>query len=414
MDMASIGAVPTQDRSKAPLRFGILGAARIGPDALFSPAKTHLEVVITAVACRDQARGSKYARKHNIPKVYSGQRAYYGMASLSHRANIDVGLDFVDLVEDPHIDVVYVPLPVSMHFEWSMRALQAGKHVLVEKPMTSTADETRQIFALAQEKGLVALEAIHCTFHPVLQRVRDIVRSGELGQIKSVRAEFAWPSIVAHFLFPKDDIRFKYEMGGGCQMDMGVYPLTVIRYVTGAESAPLEVISATPTGHAADPTRIDRAMHATYALPDSVIAETFADLSAPGWGPFGLIPHWPKIGLSVSLEGGNIEVYNPLDPGVTHHIKVKPKHGTARTEKHYRYADGRGEKTWHSYTYQLHAFVDKVRGRTPWTWREPITTITAIETMERIYAKAGLPPRVASTYNSGLAQATVPSTTATV
>ncbi|KAI0635939.1 NAD-P-binding protein [Trametes polyzona] len=368
------------DKAESPLRFGILGAARVGPDALFTPAKTHPEVAVTAVACRDQARGSKYAQKHSIPKVFSGPQAYF------------------DLVADPNIDVVYVALPVSLHFEWSMRALQAGKHVLVEKPMTSRSDEARQIFALAKEKGLIALEAIHCTFHPVLQRVRDIVRSGELGKVKSVRAAFAWPSVYARFLFPADDIRYRYEMGGGCQMDMGVYPLTAIRYVTGAESAPLEVTSASATAHSTDPARTDRAMHATYALPDSVSAETFADLSAPGWGPFGLVPIWPKIALEVALEGGDVEVFNPLDPGVYHHIRVKPKRGPSRTERHYRYADGRGEKDWHSYTYQLHAFVDKVRGRTPAAWTEPITTITAIETMERIYEKAGLPPRVASTY----------------
>lgn len=127
-----------------------------------------------------------------------------------------------------------------------------------------------------------------------------------------------------------------------------MYPLTAIRYVTGADTAAHEVTSATAVGHASDPARIDRAMHATYALPDSVTAETFADLSAPGWGPLGLIPRWPKIGLAVALEGGDIEVFNPLDPGVYHHIRVKPKRGASRMEKHYRYADGRGEKTWHS------------------------------------------------------------------
>ncbi|EIW57561.1 NAD-P-binding protein [Trametes versicolor FP-101664 SS1] len=365
---------PLLDQTQSPLRFGILGAARIGPDALFTPAKTHPEVAVVAVACRDEARGSKYARQHHISKVHSGPQAYH------------------DLVADPDIDVVYIPLPVSMHFEWSMRALHADKHVLVEKPMTSNADEARQIFALAEQ------------FHPVLQRVREIVRSGELGRVKSVRAAFAWPSVVAHFLFPRDDIHFNYEMGGGCMMDMGVYPLTAVRYVTGADTAALEVTSATAVGHVSDPARIDRAMHATYALPDSVTAETFADLSAPGWGPFGLIPRWPQIGLSVALEGGDVEVFNPLDPGVYHHIRVKPKRGQSRTEKHYRYADGRGEKNWHSYTFQLHAFVDKVRGRTPWAWTEPTTTITAIETMEQIYAKAGLPPRVASTYKPEASQ----------
>ncbi|KAI0359853.1 NAD-P-binding protein [Trametes cingulata] len=378
--MAGKNEASTSDVSTFPLRFGMLGAARVGPDALFKPARTHPEVDVVAVACRDEARGSRYANQHHIPKLYSGPRAYH------------------DLIADPNIDVVYIPLPVTLHFEWSMRALEAGKHVLVEKPMTSTAEEARQIFALAEAKGLVALEAIHCTFHPVLQRVREIVTSGELGKVKSVRSCFFWPSVVAHFLFPGDDIRFNYDMGGGCMMDMGVYPLTAVRYVTGATSAPLEVTSATASGHASDPARIDRAMHATYALPDSITAETTADLAAPGWGPFGLIPRWPKLELSVSLEGGDIQVFNFIDPGVIHWIKVRPKRGVDRKEQVYRYDDGRGEKTWHSYDYQLRAFVDKVRGREPWTWTDPQATITQLETMERVYVKAGMPPRKASSY----------------
>ncbi|KAI0367771.1 NAD-P-binding protein [Pilatotrama ljubarskyi] len=376
----------TSQEPKSPLRFGMLGAARVGPDALFKPAKRNGEVSVVAVACRDAARGSKYAHEHSIPKLYSGPQAYY------------------DLLADPKIDVVYIPLPVTLHFEWSMRALEAGKHVLVEKPMTNTAEEARQIFALAEAKGLVALEAIHCTFHPVLQRVREIVTSGELGKIKSVRSEFFWPSVVAHFLFPGDDIRFDFDMGGGCMMDMGVYPLTAVRFVTGATSAPLEVTSATASGYHSDPTRIDRAMHATYALPDDITAETIADLSAPGWGPLGLIPRWPKLELSVSLEGGDIQVFNFIDPGVIHWIKVRPKGGANRKEKVYTYNDGRGEKTWHSYDYQLRAFVDKVRGRTPWSWTEPQSTITQLETMERVYLKAGMTPRKPSSYVHGASE----------
>ncbi|KAI0775200.1 NAD-P-binding protein [Trametes elegans] len=371
------------------LCFGILGAARIGPNALIKPARTHPGVAVLAVSCRDETRGQAYARKHDIPKTYSGARAY------------------LDLLDDPEIDAVYIPLPVSLHFEWSMRALEAGKHILVEKPMTNTAEEARHIFALAERRGLVALEAIHCTFHPVLQRVREIVSSGELGKLKSVHSSFVWPSVVARFLFSGDDIRFSYETGGGCMMDMGgsspllphllrLYPLAAIRHVSGAEAAALEVTSAIATGHTGDPRRVDRAMHTTYALPDSVTAETTADLSAPGWGPFGLIPRRPQLDLSVSLEGGEIEVFNFIDPGVVHTFKVKPKRGAARSEKVYRYADGRGEKTWHSYDYQLRAFVDKVRGRTPWAWTNPECTITQLETMERIYVKAGMAPRVPS------------------
>ncbi|KAI0359854.1 NAD-P-binding protein [Trametes cingulata] len=364
----------------SPLRFGILGAARIGPAALIKPAESHSDVVIVAVACRDEARGSQYARKHKIPKVYGGSRAYH------------------DLLADPNVDAVYNPLPNGLHFEWSMRALEAGKHVLIEKPFTDTADEARQIFALAAEKGLVVLEAMHSRFHPAMQRVREIVQSGELGKVKSATSSLALPSLFSRFAFVKDDVRFQYDLGGGATMDLGVYPLAAIRYVTGTDTSPAEVTSAVATGHALDPTRIDRAMNATFALPESITAETAVDFCLPGWGPLGLLPRMVQIDLNISLEGGDIKFFNFVLPTAYHTIKIQPKRGRGRTEKVYRYADGRGDKSWTTYRYQLEAFVAKVRGKTPWMWIDPETTITEMETIERIYSKAGFPPRIPSTY----------------
>ncbi|KAI0833492.1 NAD-P-binding protein [Trametes gibbosa] len=382
----------TQNAAQKVLRFGILGAARIAPGALIRPAKTHPGVSIVAVACRDEKRGSQFASAHKIPKVFTGSTAY------------------LDLLADPDVDAVYNPLPNGLHFEWTMRALEAGKHVLVEKPMTDTAEESRQIFALAETKGLVVLEAMHATLHPAMHRVRDIVQSGEFGKVKSVKAELALPQFFSRFIFHKDDVRFQHDLGGGCTMDMGVYTLAAIRFVTGNEKGPaLEITSATATGHVNDPARVDRAMHATYALPDSVTAESYVDFARPGWGPFGLIPGWPHTDLVVSLEGGEVTLVNYPLAGMYHVIKIKPKQGPARTEKAYRYADGRGDISWSTYRYQLEAFVDKVQGRTPWAWITPETTITGIETLERIYAKSGLPPRFASPYKSEISGAAPPS-----
>ncbi|KAI0331907.1 NAD-P-binding protein [Cubamyces sp. BRFM 1775] len=377
---------PTQNTTTAtpspgPLRIGILGAARIAPNALIKPAQSHPDVAVTAVACRDAARGTRYARKWGITRTFSGPNAYH------------------ELVADPEIDVVYIPLPNGLHFEWSMRALEAGKHILVEKPMTSTAEEARQIFALAEKKGLVALEAMHSVFHPAMQRMREIVQGGELGKVKSVETTFGLPGIISRFIFGKDDVRFNYDLAGGCMMDMGVYPIAATRFVTGTDSTPLEVTSAMPTGHPSDPARIDRAMHATFALPDSATGSMTADLALPGRGPLGLVPRLlPQFTLGVALDGGRVELWNYAGPHVYHWIKVRPARGAARTEKAYKYKDGRGDAAWSTYRYQLEAFVDKVRGRTPWYWIEPTTTITEMETVERVYAKAGMPPRVPSSY----------------
>lgn len=140
------------------------------------------------------------------------------------------------MLDDPEVDVIYNPLPNGLHFEWTMKALKAGKHVLLEKPATDTADEATQIYALAERKGLVVLEAFHyrsglassyrsflrtnrhhLSFHPAIQRVKAILDSKELGAIKSISAALTAPSGTAK----EDDIRWNYELGGGSTMDPG-------------------------------------------------------------------------------------------------------------------------------------------------------------------------------------------------
>lgn len=125
-------------------------------------------------------------------------------------------------------------LPNSMHFEWTARALQAGKHVLLEKPCADTAAEARVLFDLASKNDVVLLEGYgytygssravaledshaRCSFYPAIHRVKEIVDSGELGKIKSVHTEFCLPKGI----IPKGDIREKYELGGGATMDLG-------------------------------------------------------------------------------------------------------------------------------------------------------------------------------------------------
>ncbi|RPD60089.1 NAD(P)-binding protein [Lentinus tigrinus ALCF2SS1-7] len=385
---------PPPDLSTSALRFGILGAARIAPTALITPAKTHPDVVVAAIACRGKGRGEAFAQKHNIPKTFTGPTAYQ------------------DLIADPDIDAIYIALPNGLHFEWAMRALQANKHVLVEKPMTNTAAEAQQLFALASKRGLVALEAIHCTFHPALHRAREIVDSGELGHVKSVAGTFTLPSLLSPFFFHSDDPRFRYDLGGGCMMDMGVYPLAALRFITASDTAPLAVTSATATGHALDATRVDRGMHATYTLPlpptwnpeaatkADVTAEMTVDFATPGWGPFGLLPRSIKNEITVYLEGGEVFVYNFVSPGMFHYIKVRPKCGRTRYEQAYRFRNGWGKRSWDSYRYQLEAFVDKVRGHSPALWPEPVTVITQLKIIEDVYVKAGMPPRCASSYKA--------------
>jgi predicted dehydrogenase len=128
------------------LRIGTLSTARITPAALIRPGRQAPETVVTAVAARDPARAEAFAAAHGIPVTHESYQA---------------------LIADPAIDAVYNPLPNSLHAEWTLRAIGAGKHVLCEKPFTSRADQAREAAAAAQASGLVVMEAMHDRHHPL-------------------------------------------------------------------------------------------------------------------------------------------------------------------------------------------------------------------------------------------------------
>ena len=119
-----------------------------------------------------------------------------------------------------------------------------------------------------------------------------------------------------------------------------------MRYLTNSETSASEVTVARASGLSSDASRVDRAMHATYALPYNITAETHVDFGIPGWGPFGILPYLPRISMVVKLEGGEIEYFNYPFAGSYHYIKVKSKKGLSRTEKAYKHRDGKGESRW--------------------------------------------------------------------
>ncbi|KAF9069799.1 NAD(P)-binding protein [Rhodocollybia butyracea] len=381
---------PEDGSNLKPIKFGILGAANIAPSALIIPAKSHPEVIIHAVAARDLKKAEQFGKKHGISKVYGGNNAYQ------------------QLLDDPEVDAVYNPLPNKLHFGWTMKALLAGKHVLCEKPMADTADEVRQMYDLAEKKGLVLLEAFHYRFHPAIQRVKTILDSGELGKIKSIDSKLG---IFAGFI-KESDIRFDLDLGGGAMMDMGCYTLNSIRYL--GSSNPTAVVSATPyplkSANVLE-TKIDRAMDATLELPNNVIASLEVDLYMP-WGYFP--PKLAKVVVEVKCEGGQVELTNFVGPTLWHKIQVTNKAGqttSTRTEKVYKFADAHidngtenpknlslGEDWWLTYRYQLEAFVDKLNGRTPQTWVTREDSVANMEWIEKIYEKAGIGSRPKDDY----------------
>ncbi|KAF8216898.1 NAD(P)-binding protein [Mycena galopus ATCC 62051] len=352
-----------------PLKFGVLGAAAIAPSALIAPAKSHPEAVVYAVAARSKERATAFAKEHKIEKVFGGPNGYQ------------------ELIDDPEIDAIYNPLPNGLHFEWTMKALAAGKHVLLEKPAANTAEEARQMFELAESKGLVLLEAFHYRFHPVAHRVKAIIESGELGAVKSTSTALSLPGWVLNL--KADDIRFNYSLGGGGLMDMGCYTISSMRYFAGGD--PTSVLSVK---HDLQSPQIDRKTVATFALPGGITSTILCDLSSP-W-TLKVIPSMPNLSAIIKCEKGEIKVMNYIMPTLYHSITVTSG-GKTRVEKAYTFPD-LGEPWWTTYRYQLEAFVNKVKGRKPHAWITKEDSIKNMEAIESVYAKTGLGSRPKSEY----------------
>jgi predicted dehydrogenase len=322
---------------------GILGAARIAPAALIKPAHRTGRAEVTVVAARDAAKAHAYANKHHIPRI----AASYG-----------------ELLADPDIAAVYIPLPNGLHGRWTIAALAAGKHVLCEKPFTANADEARLVAeSAAAHPGLVVMEAFHYQYHPLARRLVEIVQSGELGVISDIDISFSAP------LARKGDIRYQLNLAGGATMDMGCYPISLLRLLAAGPRVTSASAKLSSKG-------VDRAMDAHFSLPEGGTARVRCSMFSSSV---------LRLHAKVTGTEGSLTVFNPFAPQFGHRVRIETKSGTRR-EKFSRRA---------TYDYQLEAFASAVEEGTPF----PTTATDAIRTMELIdavYTAAGLPMRIPS------------------
>jgi predicted dehydrogenase len=327
-----------QDRS--PLRIGSLGAARIAPMALVRPARSLPEVDVTAVAARDEARARRFAARHGISRVHRS----YG-----------------DLLEDPEIDAVYNPLPNGLHCEWTLRALEAGKHVLCEKPLASNAAEARRMAEAAASAGRVLAEAFHWRYHPLAGRVREVLDGGVLGRPLHVEASMCIP------LPLPGDIRYRLDLAGGATMDTGCYAVSIARFLAGQEP---EVTSA--EARLSSP-GVDRWMRAELLFPDGCTGRVTCSLFSA---------RLLDIRARVEGERGRLDVLNPVAPHLFHRLTLSSADGVVRERLS-------GEPT---YTHQLRAFARWVREGVPMV-TDASHGVANMRVIDAIYEKAGLPPR---------------------
>ena len=251
------------------LRWGLLSTARINK-ALITPLQISKRNRLLAVASRSQEKADAYAHEKKIERSYGS---------------------YTDLLADPDIDVIYNPLPNHLHAEWTIKAVEAGKHVLCEKPLALSTGEVDAMAAAAKKHGKVVAEAFMYRSHPKTLKVKEIVDSGELGQLKIVRGSFSF------LMTNPDDIRWQPKMGGGGLWDIGCYPLSYTRSALGAE--PLEVFGWQVTG----PTGVDEVFAAQLRFPGDIYAQFDCSVKIP-YHTF----------MEIVGDEGTLNISNPFNP----------------------------------------------------------------------------------------------------
>lgn len=218
------------------LRWGVLSTAT-NTDRLWNDNTT---AVLAAVASRDLSRAQAYTAERGIETAYGS---------------------YEELLADETIDIVYNPLPNSMHVDWTLRALEAGKHVLCEKPFARDPDAVGRCFDLADKRGLVLAEAFMWRHHPQVETLRTLLSDGVIGTLRWVRASFAF-NLGGNL----NDIRAQDSLEGGAHMDVGAYVVSGARLVTGQN--PVRVYAEGER----DGAEVDMTMVATLRFPSGVLA----------------------------------------------------------------------------------------------------------------------------------------------
>jgi predicted dehydrogenase len=234
------------------LRIGVLGAARIADAALIVPAR-ELGHRVVAVGARDLGRAERYAARHGIERAYGS---------------------YDDVLADPDVDVVYNPLVNSLHAPLNLRAIDAGKHVLSEKPFAANGADARIVAAAARASDRIVTEAFHYATHPMLRRVRAIALGGEIGELRHVEITMMIPAP------DDDDPRWSLDLAGGALMDLGCYGLHAVGQVAGWLGGSA-LVRAARAGQRAGRPGVDEWVQAELDLPGGATASMLTHMAGP-------------------------------------------------------------------------------------------------------------------------------------
>jgi len=222
------------------VRWGVMSTANIGRWAVNPAIRASANGELVAVASRDADRAREFAETWEIPRWHGGYQA---------------------LLDDDGVDAVYIPLPNGLHREWTVRAAEAGKHVLCEKPLALTEAECLEMGRAAETRGVILMEAFMYRFHPRTEKVIEMVRDGAIGEVRMIRSAFTFR------ILKPGNIRLDPGLGGGALMDVGCYCVNVSRTIAGREPVAVEAISrAAETG-------VDEQLAGTLVFADGPIAQ---------------------------------------------------------------------------------------------------------------------------------------------
>ena len=358
----------TDHERSEPLRIGILGAARIAPLSIVAPAQA-TGTRLVAVAARDRTRAEAFAGEHGVERVLDSYAA---------------------VLLDPEVEVVYNPLPHGLHAQWNIRALQAGKHVLSEKPSAANAEQARAVREVARAAGeRVFMEAFHYPYHPMFHRVCELIESGAIGEVRHVDVPLLMPDPGA------DDPRWQWDLAGGSVMDLGCYSLSCLallgeRFCGGAPA----VVSAVAQEHSAHP-RVDERLFAQLEFPSGATGSGGSDMAAEDWS-FTLV----VTGSSGELVVPAFPLPHQDDRIIIRSSASAPRSRTRPEDAAALTTEREGDRverlgTRSSYTFQLEAMTAAVRDGAP-VVTDADFSVRVMELIDSAYAAAGLPPRPSS------------------
>jgi predicted dehydrogenase len=322
------------------LRIGILGAARIA--RLFTDSvRPSKKVAIAALASRDVGRARSFASELGIPRVHATYDA---------------------LLADPAIDAIYNPLPNNLHAEWSIRATDAGKHVLCEKPLALSAREAEAMFAAARSNGVYLVEGYPYRAQPQTIKLRELLASGAIGKLQLVQASFGFP------MSDLTNIRYSRELGGGALMDAGSYPVSVVRMIVGER--PLRASAMAQWA----PTGVDRTLAGLIEFRGGLLAQISCSFAAARHR------HAVIIGEAGMITTTYLNDTSAILPPL---LEVRRGTGWDATRETIETAEANG------FFAEAEAFCDLIRhGWTRWPGATPDESVDILRTLEALARSA--------------------------